>query len=83
LPKPNKAAGSGRRDRGSLDGRISGAELPSNSGGKPAADATSIADGLSARASRARQLLGWEPEIELDEDLRRTRAELDRKAAVA
>ena len=33
--------------------------------------------------TRARQLLGWEPEIELDEGLRRTLASLGRNAAVA
>ena len=33
--------------------------------------------------TRARQLLGWEPEIELDEGLRRTLASLGRSAAVA
>ena len=33
--------------------------------------------------TRAQQLLGWEPEIELDEGLRRTLASLGRNAAVA
>ena len=33
--------------------------------------------------TRARQLLGWEPEIELDEGLRRLLASLGREAAVA
>jgi len=33
--------------------------------------------------TRARQFLGWEPEIELDEGLRRTLASLGRNAAVA
>jgi dTDP-glucose 4,6-dehydratase len=33
--------------------------------------------------TRARQLLGWEPEIELDEGLRRTLASLGKDAAVA
>jgi dTDP-glucose 4,6-dehydratase len=33
--------------------------------------------------TRARQLLGWEPEIELDEGLRRTLASLGRNATVA
>ena len=33
--------------------------------------------------TRARQLLGWEPEIELDEGLRRTLGSLGRNAAVA
>jgi dTDP-glucose 4,6-dehydratase len=33
--------------------------------------------------TRARQLLGWEPEIELDEGLRRTIEEIGPKSAVA
>jgi dTDP-glucose 4,6-dehydratase len=33
--------------------------------------------------TRARQLLGWSPEIELDEGLRRTLASLGKSAAVA
>ena len=33
--------------------------------------------------TRARQLLGWAPEVELDEGLRRTLASLGRGAAVA